>query len=167
MSFAGEYSDPNHPGCKRTIEVDGTSATISGTDTPDGEIWKVSGTVSGDTIVVDFSPKGGPKELTGKSVPEGIRWEDGNVWTLVGFEGEYSDPHHPGCQRTVNVSDGTSATVSGTDTPDGEIWTVNGSIDGSKIVVDFSPKGGPKELTGKRVTEGIQWEDGNIWPCKA
>ena len=84
MSFSGEYSDPNHPGCKRTIEQDGTTAILSGTDTPDGEIWTVTGSVDGATIVVDFSPKGGPKDLTGQRVPEGIRWEDGNLWTLVG-----------------------------------------------------------------------------------
>ena len=84
MSFSGEYSDPNHPGCKRTIEEDGTTAIISGTDTPGGEIWTVTGSVHGDTIVVDFSPKGGPQDLTGRRVPEGIRWEDGNLWTLVG-----------------------------------------------------------------------------------
>lgn len=85
MSFSGEYSDPNHPGCKRTIEVEnGTTAIISGTDTPGGEIWTVTGSVHGETIVVDFSPKGGPNHLTGQRVPEGIRWEDGNLWTLVG-----------------------------------------------------------------------------------
>ena len=85
MTFSGEYSDPNHPGCRRTVEAaDDGSATISGTDTPGGDVWTVNGKVNGDTIVVDFSPKGGPKELTGKKVLVGIQWEDGNIWPLVG-----------------------------------------------------------------------------------
>mmetsp|Transcript_2642 Transcript_2642/g.5534 ORF Transcript_2642/g.5534 Transcript_2642/m.5534 type:complete len:87 (-) Transcript_2642:126-386(-) len=82
----------------------------------------------------------------------------------MSFDGEYSDPNHPGCQRTVKVTDGINAKVSGTDTPGGEVWTVFGKVDGATITVDFSPKGGPEGLKGKKITEGIQWEDGNIWP---
>eukprot|EP00531_Pseudo-nitzschia_arenysensis_P016058 CAMPEP_0116129152 /NCGR_PEP_ID=MMETSP0329-20121206/7776_1 /TAXON_ID=697910 /ORGANISM="Pseudo-nitzschia arenysensis, Strain B593" /LENGTH=173 /DNA_ID=CAMNT_0003623409 /DNA_START=331 /DNA_END=852 /DNA_ORIENTATION=+ len=169
MSFDGEYSDPNHPGCKRTIVTDGSNATLSGTDTPGGDIWTVSGTVDGNTITVDFSPKGGPKGLKGTKIPEGIKWEDGNIWPSVSFPGEYSDPNHPGCKRTVNVHDG-GATISGTDepipaneSPEGKVWSVSGTVAGDTIVVDFSPKGGPKGLKGQKVTEGIKWEDGNMW----
>eukprot|EP00553_Chaetoceros_curvisetus_P011379 CAMPEP_0204639880 /NCGR_PEP_ID=MMETSP0717-20131115/44803_1 /ASSEMBLY_ACC=CAM_ASM_000666 /TAXON_ID=230516 /ORGANISM="Chaetoceros curvisetus" /LENGTH=120 /DNA_ID=CAMNT_0051660127 /DNA_START=122 /DNA_END=484 /DNA_ORIENTATION=+ len=88
-SFTGEYDDPNHPNCKRSIMViDSGDAKVSGTDgdpgcPPDGsgKAWSLDALVKGDTIVVDFSPKGGPSDLSGKRTPEGILWEDGNTWT--------------------------------------------------------------------------------------
>ena len=37
------------------------------------------------TIFVDFSPKGGPKDLLGVYTEElnGIKWPDGNLWTKL------------------------------------------------------------------------------------
>ena len=88
--FSGQYADPMHPNCKRIILVHEPDALVAGTDgdpgcPPDGsgESWEVSGTVDMNSIVVDFSPKGGPKELHGMKVVEGIRWEDGNIWTSI------------------------------------------------------------------------------------
>jgi hypothetical protein len=96
--------------------------------------------------------------------------------SILGFSGEYSDPNHPYCKRSVEATTGqtdANAIVSGTDgnpgcPPDGsgEAWTVNASIVGETIVVDFSPKGGPKDLKGQRVPEGILWEDNNLWAAK-
>ncbi len=88
-SFTGEYADPNHPNCKRSIVViDNGDAKVSGTDgdpgcPPDGsgKAWSLDALVSDDTIIVDFSPKGGPSNLSGKKTSEGILWEDGNTWT--------------------------------------------------------------------------------------
>ena len=86
--FTGSYSDPNHPNCKRNVAVAGESATLSGTDgnpgcpaSGDGNAWELSGKVSGDEIFVDFSPKGGPKDLKGVWDGSGIRWPDGNKWS--------------------------------------------------------------------------------------
>jgi len=90
-----EYSDPNHPHCKRSIEVQGgtDAIVVSGTDgdpasgyagcPPDGSgvAWQVNGSLHQDAIVVDFSPKGGPKDLTGQIVEGDIVWEDRNIWT--------------------------------------------------------------------------------------
>jgi hypothetical protein len=91
VNFSGSYADPNHPNCKREIEVVGTLADVSGTDgnpgcPPDGsgDPWDLTGTVVGDSILVDFSPKGGPKDLEGvyEAAPvPGIRWPDGNLWS--------------------------------------------------------------------------------------
>ncbi|KAG7362957.1 hypothetical protein IV203_026321 [Nitzschia inconspicua] len=91
VDFSGDYADPFHPNCKRQVNVLGQTAYVSGTDgTPgcpadgSGNPWKLVGKVSGDNIFVDFSPKGGPKDLEGKweaaPVP-GIRWPDGNLWS--------------------------------------------------------------------------------------
>jgi hypothetical protein len=92
VDFSGNYADPKHPNCKRQINVLGSTAYVTGTDgTPgcpadgSGQPWKLVGKVSGDeNIFVDFSPKGGPKDLEGKWEAEpvpGIRWPDGNLWS--------------------------------------------------------------------------------------
>jgi len=89
--FTGSFSDPKHPSCTRLVAVEGTDALVSGTDgTPrceggEGKPWKLIGNVDGDKIFVDFSPNGGPKDLKGVWVEgksPGIRWPDGNKWTL-------------------------------------------------------------------------------------
>ena len=95
VKFTGVYSDPNHPGCPRTIEPTGAvHAEVRGDDpTPpatacqgtNDEHWgPLEAFITDDTIVVDFSPKGGPSDLTGNYVEVdgtyGIRWTDGNFW---------------------------------------------------------------------------------------
>ena len=91
--FTGNYDDPNHPNCLRKIAMfSGDTANIFGTDgnpgcPPDGsgEKWHLVGKVDGDSILVDFSPKGGPEDLEGvwESTPvPGIRWPDGNIWSF-------------------------------------------------------------------------------------
>jgi len=97
-SFLSEYRDPNHPNCERSIvaAADSTSnsrtlpVVVSGTDgtpgcPPDGsgEAWTVEGRMDElyGTIQVDFSSKGGHRDLMGQKIPEGILWEDGNTWS--------------------------------------------------------------------------------------
>merc|ERR1711990_852540 len=112
----------------------------------------------------------------------GITWEDGNRWPQLenlqafdpeSMEGDYSDPNHPGCGRHIEVTSATTGEVSGNDAVDGsEPWgPLEATIDGDKIVVDFSPKGGPSDLTGTYEAQpdgtfGITWEDGNTWTQK-
>lgn len=81
--FTGEYDDPKHPGCLRSVKVVGAklgadgrkertpTAQVKGVDQTPGlqnacegtpelaNVWKLEGKVSeaGDTITVDFSPK--------------------------------------------------------------------------------------------------------------
>jgi hypothetical protein len=90
--FDGSYSDPFHPNCLRVIKTEGAEAKISGTDgtpgcPPDGagKKWNLVGKIQGDSILVDFTPKGGPKDLNGvydKGAAPGIIWPDGNKWTF-------------------------------------------------------------------------------------
>jgi hypothetical protein len=91
VNMSGSYADPNHPNCKRIIEVvDDTVATLTGTDgnpgcPPDGsgDPWTLTGIVEGgNSIFVDFTPKGGPKDLKGVFDGTGIEWPDGNKWML-------------------------------------------------------------------------------------
>lgn len=89
--FTGDYADPKHPNCLRNVQVIGRKASVSGTDgTPgcpsdgSGRKWSLVGSVDSDKIFVDFSPKGGPKDLEGQWESEpvpGIRWPDGNLWS--------------------------------------------------------------------------------------
>mmetsp|Transcript_12380 Transcript_12380/g.39117 ORF Transcript_12380/g.39117 Transcript_12380/m.39117 type:complete len:172 (-) Transcript_12380:291-806(-) len=101
--FTGEYDDPQHPGCLRSIKVGGApmlpsgrrsrnpQAAIAGVDSacdarPEvSAVWKLTGSVaeSGESIAIDFSPKGGPKDLLGVWEGDGIKFPDGNKWTKV------------------------------------------------------------------------------------
>ena len=65
--FSHQYNDPKHPNCKRIVVVkQDMTAALSGTDgnpgCPEdgsGNLWRLTGEVDGDTILVDFSPKVG------------------------------------------------------------------------------------------------------------
>ena len=83
--FDGTFSDPNHPNGFRRISVKKGVATIVGKDEPqDKKEWKLKASVTPGTreMLVDFSPKGGPKDLLAKWSPtkNGIEFPDGNVW---------------------------------------------------------------------------------------
>jgi hypothetical protein len=89
VDFTGSYTDPFHPNCQRVITMDGSSAKLVGTDgTPacptdgSGAAWSLEGLVQGDEILVDFTPKGGPKDLKGVWDGSGIKWPDGNKWSI-------------------------------------------------------------------------------------
>ena len=91
-SFLGTYSDPiNHPGGTRTITL------IDGASEGDYQLAQIKGgggrgepkeyilpaVIFGDrAIVIDFSPKGGPRDFAGVLDNEGsIRFiKDGNRW---------------------------------------------------------------------------------------
>ena len=92
--FTGEYDDPGPPGCLRSVKVVGAKvgpdgrkgrkpvAYVKGVDDlPKGfkgckpgvqprleDVWSLEGTVAedGESILIDFSPKGGPSDLLGK-----------------------------------------------------------------------------------------------------
>lgn len=84
--FIGSYSDPFHPGCTRSISAKGRELIVSGSDQKDGSSpWSLQATQSQNTILVDFSPKGGPANLRGEYNEEksAIVWQDGNSWTKI------------------------------------------------------------------------------------
>ena len=92
INFGGSYADPNHPNCLREVRmITPSQAAVTGTDgtpgcPPDGSgrPWSLTGKVEQDTILIDFSPKGGPKNLKGVWEPSpvpGIRFPDGNLWS--------------------------------------------------------------------------------------
>ena len=82
--FVGEFSDPKHPGYLRSISGDGTPGCMNGEKQ---KPWSLTGEVvkvpsKAPEILIDFSPKGGPKNLLGKLTEEGgILFPDGNTWS--------------------------------------------------------------------------------------
>ena len=107
-----------HPGCQRSIKVTGNAmdpsgrksrkpaAGMKGTDNQDGgacdagsepDSWRLAATLTEDQskIMVDFSPKGGPKNLLAKwdEKRKGIAFPDGNCWERrhirSPFEGQF------------------------------------------------------------------------------
>ena len=93
--FCGRFSDPiNHPGGTRTISLIDDGANVAG----DYRLARVDGgggrgepreyilpaVIIGDrAIIIDFSPKGGPRDFTGVLDPKdgSIRFlRDGNRW---------------------------------------------------------------------------------------
>ena len=98
-----------------------------------------------------------------------------------GLGGEYTDPEHyvdgassfAGTRMVSdNFEDKTTSRITLVGSDDGvEFWTLFGEwIDpaAGKLVIDFSPKGGPKDFPGTFAaqTDGsaeITFEDGNKW----
>jgi hypothetical protein len=100
------------------------------------------------------------------------------VAQAVDFTGSYIDPNHPNCQRIISPAKASKSAVvlTGTDgnpgcPPDGSgtTWQLMGEVKGSNIFVDFTPKGGPKDLKGVYDATGraIVWPDGNSWKLKS
>ena len=125
-------------------------------------------------------PGGSGKELFSASVIVGAAIFMAPLSTpAMDIVGAYSDPNHPNCQRLITAKDGSTSefTLTGTDgnpgcSPDGigdKKFQLVGRIDNeSNVYVDFSPKGGPKDLKGifDDKTRAIQWPDGNMWSMK-
>lgn len=84
--FIGSYLDPNHKTGYRHVTVENGICKIVGRDRPERPEWvfeqPVKGGQLGTEMVVDFSPKGGPKDLLAKwdGKRNGIAFPDGNLW---------------------------------------------------------------------------------------
>lgn len=199
-AFGGFYVDPNHysdagdsyAGTRMIADhpSHGTAEEITLVGTDDGRtFWTINGhftDVSKGHLVIDFSPKGGPKDLSGTYSTEygesRIRWPDGNQWDrkiapplpastpsglLASVAGFYTDPNHfkEGTftgTRFVSCPQSGIVTIVGTDDGD-HFWAVPATYSGDQITVDFSSKGGPSDFSGTYSDGKITWQDGNSW----
>ena len=85
VRIAGVYTDPMHPGCTRKVTLIGTNKVLVEGADEDKKAYKLKGTYEGKTVVIDFSPKGGPKDVTATySIAKGLTFADGNVWSKSG-----------------------------------------------------------------------------------
>mmetsp|Transcript_34737 Transcript_34737/g.77966 ORF Transcript_34737/g.77966 Transcript_34737/m.77966 type:complete len:230 (-) Transcript_34737:13-702(-) len=169
-SFSGIFTDPNHPQGWRAVREENGVAILQLQDEPGAEIFTIKGDVkkgagSGTTLMLDLSPKGGPKDVPA-TVSEGkISFPDGNSWKrLDGVDGVYSDPNHPEGYRIVRKTAKDAVSVTLQDAPGAPVVTVIGSVSGDKIKLDLSPKGGPKDLVASIGANKITFPDGNSWP---
>lgn len=81
IRIAGTWADPGHPGCNRKIQLAGNKAFINGAD-EDGKPWKAVGIIDGNDVTIDFSSKGGPKDVKATFViGKGLVFPDGNTWS--------------------------------------------------------------------------------------
>jgi hypothetical protein len=184
-SFAGSRFATSRAGDKESNDI-----TIIGSD--DGKtFWTIHGkqSVIRCSLIIDFSPKGGPSNLEGKyeKNTRAIVWADNNYWdqlnipdfalkksTDAGISGYYQDPNHikrHSWAGTRMISDaegdkqGDGLTLIGSD--DGEnFWMLKGKYTdkaSNAVSIDFSPKGGPSDLAGTFADGAIKWSDGNSW----
>lgn len=90
-AFVGTFTDPiNHPGGKRTIKLlEGKTVgdyqlaeILGGGGRGEPENYVLPAAIIGDrTIVIDFSPKGGPRDFVGVLDKGDIKFlKDGNRW---------------------------------------------------------------------------------------
>ena len=77
------YYDPLHDDSKRYVTIKDNIMYIRGKDTPNGKTWKVKGKIENNKVNLDFSSKGGPKNITGTIRDNKILFSDGNFWKHV------------------------------------------------------------------------------------
>ena len=195
---SGVWTDPNHytgtgfAGIRIVAEDPPHVLKLVGTD--DGVSWfSLTGSCSGDgmrTIQLDFSPKGGPADLTGAwaSSQSGttITWPDGNAWTLLtkptdawhssdGLDdhaGLFVDPNHYAAPDafagTRYIAEDPPHELKLVGTDDGTSWWfLQGTCSGERmdsIHFDFSHKGGPSDLTGVWKAGGPGGAGTIAWP---
>ena len=86
-AWDGWFFDPNHPCCTRSVTVTQAGAiTIESRDSPEAPQWRLTGSVeqASGTFVIDFTPRGGPRDLSATLSDNGdISFLDGNVWSRV------------------------------------------------------------------------------------
>ena len=90
------------------------------------------------------------------------------------FVGKYSDPNnHPGGTRTIKLLDGSIGDYQLAEVRGGggigepQDYTLPAIVVGGRaIIIDFSPKGGPRDFSGVIQKDGsIKFiRDGNVWP---
>ncbi|CAJ1378814.1 unnamed protein product [Effrenium voratum] len=91
--LAGEYDDPDYPGCKRRIlTLNNGEVQVNMKDPDRGRSCKgkqqvkfvLPGKSSGDQVTIDFSDRGGPSNVVAKFDGTNLVFSDGTSWTRKG-----------------------------------------------------------------------------------
>eukprot|EP00930_Biecheleria_cincta_P006449 TRINITY_DN107454_c0_g1_i1.p1 TRINITY_DN107454_c0_g1~~TRINITY_DN107454_c0_g1_i1.p1 ORF type:complete len:231 (+),score=19.13 TRINITY_DN107454_c0_g1_i1:1-693(+) len=89
-AWEGRWNDAEHKGCKREITVTSEGLLVDGKDGepncltgPVTAVWKLPATwkEGSDTLVIDFSPRGGSKDVPAKFIPGGVTFAGGVIPT--------------------------------------------------------------------------------------
>jgi len=171
LNYQGVFADPKHPRGYRIIIAGKKGATMKLQDTPEGKIYNIPIKVTNDKkkgteLTIDFSPKGGPKNIVGTVLPSGnIAFTDGNTWKKAkGLQGLYADPQYPNGYRVIRQAAGSKGiVVELKDNQKGNLVSVPAKQSGKSLVLDFSSKGGPEQLKGVIANGSISFPDGNKW----
>mmetsp|Transcript_44562 Transcript_44562/g.50365 ORF Transcript_44562/g.50365 Transcript_44562/m.50365 type:complete len:284 (-) Transcript_44562:164-1015(-) len=177
-TFQGVYRDRKHPtGYRVLYEKDGTNKMIL-TDAPDGKVYTVPILVNSDkatgqveSLCIDFSVKGGKKDVVGAFNKEKytatIDFPD-NLWKKEdGVSGVYSDGINPTYRRIIRREKPNSSTLvlDLINKPGSDPVTVlgkEGVIKSDVVTFDFPGKPGDKgKVSSERGT--ISFSDGNVW----
>mmetsp|Transcript_20189 Transcript_20189/g.40194 ORF Transcript_20189/g.40194 Transcript_20189/m.40194 type:complete len:260 (+) Transcript_20189:42-821(+) len=165
--FAGVYTDPKHPRGYRVITSTGS---LELQDEPKGTTFTIPVKTKFDkkkgetALTIDFSVKGGPKDIVGVYKDGKITFPDGNVWPKsTGLEGVYTDPKHPEGYRVVRFNKQGSVVLDLTDDGKPPVLKIMAKSKGNKLTIDFSSKGGPKNLPASFENGEILFPDGNAW----
>lgn len=170
--FSGVYTDPKHPKGYRVVRETPKGAAIVLQDGPKSDIIRLNAKTKYNkkkdetTLTIDFSVKGGPKNLPGVYKNGKISFPDGNAWPKSsGIDGVYSDPNHPKGYRVVRVQGDGKVCVELQDEADGPVIELVGKMKSSQgyLFIDFSPKGGPKNLAATFKKNKLVFPDGNSW----
>ncbi len=164
----GIYSDPNHLEGYRIVRAlyGSNDALVTLQDKPNGPVISVNGKIVGTTVTLDFSAKGGPRDVVATLVGDDkLSFPDGNTWTKIsGVGGVYNDPNHPSGYRVVRVAKGGDVFITLQDEPDGDVFELKGNqMENGYVSIDFSPKGGPANLTATAKDGKLVFPDGNAW----
>lgn len=196
-SFSGQFADLLlggvdqayvAPRAQKVIQlITPRLAVLSGCD--DGVSWwgNIYANVSedGSSMVVDFSPKGGPSDVLAYLTPSGhITWTGDNAWERTSyessFEGRYDSvfqgdtaPMFPDAFESISITATTpgppDATVGAAAiTAAGSAWgdtVVPATIHYNQLTADFSEVGGAAGVVANLTQSGdILWLDSeNIW----
>lgn len=174
--FTGDYDDPNHPNCLRTVKVVGPkvgadgrksrnpSAYVTGWDGPeDPNVLRLNSEVEAAATALSEA------EAAAKAATEGLEEEAAAAAAkaaeakVAGAKGKLE----AATAARDKVSKAKKACVGQPE--QGNVWKLNGKVaeDDSTIRIDFSPKGGPANLvgTGENLdgNMAIVFSDGNRW----
>ena len=180
--FTGDFDDPKHPGCLRTIKVVGAkvgadgrksrnpSAYVTGWDGPeDPNLVRLNGEV--DSAAAALSEA----EAAAKAATDGAAAADEAAADAAKAAAAKASAKASDAKAKLEAAEAArdkaaSQKKACSGRPEqADVWKLTSTVaeDDSTIRVDFSPKGGPRNVLGKAETlDGVTtivFPDGNRW----
>lgn len=178
--FTGDYDDPNHPGCLRTIKVVGAkvdaagrksrnpTAYVTGWDGPeDPNLARLNGLVA-DAKEQLNDAEAAAKAAANAPVEEGAEEAKAQATKAADAKAASAKAKLEAAEASRDkVATAKKACVSRPEQAD--VWKLTSTVseDDETIRIDFSPKGGPARLLGTAENldgnMAIVFPDGNRW----